>query len=736
MHTVRPQKAGEAAVLKDSCRERLQVRNMDIKKKRAGFAGGLIYMHAAQMVLLLGIMLTRDISLKKGFLPEAAGQLGALAVLLLLTMGYYLFAGKKVRKNESVLFCLLGGAEAVYQIADFLLFTKKVKPGREEIWFWGAGLAVLLVLIAVQVLSEKGTWKFLMTIVIPFRAVIAALGLIRYKNEFLHPKAMIPMFVLMALLLVLFVWTGEKFSLITGCVLAVSQIAASVFVVSKLSKSPSIMQALTGFARGKTEKKILFMLWIAVAVVLAVTVAIQFIKHYEIVGKMLSITAICIFILLYYAIGGIEAEVRDSFGIDVSDAAKHAVYGLFVRTDDPAQKLADAKSYRVAVHREHNAEEVEEAIGKLNEQAGSPMNISYMENLSEVGTAFYEKKVDAVFIERSTATYIDAEFEAKEIAWVFSEETRVIADVSVELKADSQTVNPGGEDDPDADKKDPEPDKTPEKGDLTKVPFVVYVSGIDVYGDIKTKSRSDVNVLVAVNPNTKEIALVTTPRDSYVDIPGKTNEYKDKLTHAGNYGVSYSIATLENLYGVNVDYYIRINFSGVEKVVNLLGGVDVVSLYNFTARHGPYNIKKGVNHFNGAQAVSFARERITVPGGDVTRGKHHIELIKGIFDKVTTTAVLTNYQSLLDAASDNFQTDISTNQLAALAAMQLSDGAEWHFTSYASYGDGSTRICNSYRGGELWVCFLKKDSVDKANELITRVLNGEHISDGEYNYEQ
>lgn len=693
-------------------------------------------MHAAQMVLLLGIMLTRDISLKKGFLPEAAGQLFALAVLILLTIGYYLFAGKKERKNEALLFWLIGGTEAVYQIADFLLFTKKVKPGREEIWFWGAGLAVLLVFIMVQVLSDKGTWKFLMTVVVPFRAVIATLGLIRYKNEFLHPKAMIPMFVLMAVLLVVFVWTGEKFSLVSGCVLAVSQIVASVFVVHKLSKSPSIMQALTGFVRGKTDKKILFAMWIFVAAILVVTVAIQFIKNYEIVGKMLSITAICIFILLYYAIGGIEAEVCDSFGVNVNDAAKNAVYGLFVRMDDPAQNLTDAKNYRVAVHREHNAQEVEEAITKLNEQAGTQMNISYMENLSDVGTAFYERQVDAVFIERSTATYIDSEFEAKEIEWVFSEETRVITDVSVALKAEAQNPDPGNEKKPDDDPPVQDPVKTPDKVDLTQVPFVVYVSGIDVYGDINTKSRSDVNVLVAVNPVTKEIALVTTPRDAYVDIPGKTSEYKDKLTHAGNYGVSYSVATLEQLYGINIDYYVRINFSGVEKVVNLLGGVDVVSLYNFTARHGPYNIKKGVNHFNGAQAVSFARERITLPGGDVTRGKHHIELIKGIFAKITTTAVLTNYQSLLDAVSDNFQTDISTNQIAALAAMQLSDGAEWHFTSYASYGDGGTRICNSYRGGELWVCFLKKDSVNRATELITRVLNGEHIPDDEYKYEQ
>ena len=710
---------------------------MNIKKKRAGFAGGLIYMHAAQMVLLLGIMLTRDISLKKGFLPEAASQLVALTVLMLLTIAYFLLTGKKERKNETTLFWLMAGVEAAYQLVDYILFAKKVKPTKEDLWFWAAGIAVLIVFTVIQIMADKGPWKFLMTVVIPVRAIISTLGLIRYKNEFLHAKVMVPMFLLMALLLVLFVWTGERFSLIVGCMLAVAQIVVTVFTVRKLSKSPSIMQALTGFARGKSEKSILFVFWIVAAILLLITIVLQLIKYYEIVGKMLSITGICLLILLYYSIGGIEAEVRESFGVDVNEAAKNAVYGVFVRMYDPAQKLDDVKSYRIAVHGEHDESEVEEAIAKLNETAGTDLNIIYLDNLSAVGSAFYNKEVDAVFIERSTATYIDADFETKGIAYIFSEETRVIADISVPLK-EKQTPggDPGPGDDPGVDPGIEDPEKKTDKEDLTQTPFIVYVSGIDVYGNIKTKSRSDVNVLVAVNPVTKEIALVTTPRDSYLDIPGKTTEYRDKLTHAGNYGVQYSIATLENLYGINVDYYVRINFSGVEKVVNLLGGVDVVSLYNFTARHGPYDFKKGTNHMNGAQAVSFARERITLPGGDVTRGKHHIELIKGIFAKVTTTAVLTNYQSLLDAVADNFQTDISTNQIAALAAMQLSDGAEWHFTSYASYGDGATKMCNSYRGGELWVCVLKKKSVERATELIRRVLNGDKIPDGEYQYEQ
>ena len=698
-------------------------------------------MHAAQMVLLLGIMLTGNISLKDGFFPEAARHLIALGLLILATFVYFVSSGKKKSKNENEILLFIGGFEVLFLIVDFILFSKKVKLVSDDRRFWVAGLAVLFVYIFVQMISDRNTWKMLMTVLIPLRAVIAIAGFLNYKNEFLHPKAMIPMFLLMALLLVAYIWTGERFSLIAGIALAVFQIVATIAMILKLGKSPNIMQAMTGFMRGRTEKQLLLWIWIAAAVILLITIVIQLIRHYEIVGKMLSVTFICLFLLLKSVIGGVEAEADEAFGVAVNDAAQNAVYGLFVRMADPAQKLQDVSSYRIAVHKEHDEAEVAEAVGKLNNMAGVTLQITYYPNLSEAGEAFYEDRADAVFIERSTATYIDSDFESRGIPWVFSEETRVIADVSVPLKPDIAVAkNPGSQADPDPGK-DPEKTPTPTptripKEDLTTTPFVVYFSGIDVYRDIKTKSRSDVNVLMTVNPKTKEIALVTTPRDAYVDIPGKTTEYRDKLTHAGNYGVSYSVRTLEQLYGVQVDFYVRINFSGVEKVVDLLGGVDVNSLYQFTARHGPYDFKYGMNHMNGSQAVSFARERITVPGGDVTRGKHHIELIKGLFAKVTTTAVLTNYQSLLDAAADNFQTDISTNQIAALAAMQLSDGAQWHFTSYAAYGSGATKLCNSYRGGELWVCLLNKESVDKAAGLMNRVLAGEHIDETEYKYEQ
>ena len=137
---------------------------------------------------------------------------------------------------------------------------------------------------------------------------------------------------------------------------------------------------------------------------------------------------------------------------------------------------------------------------------------------------------------------------------------------------------------------------------VTQNPFTVYISGIDVYGEISQTSRSDVNMLVTVNPQTKEVIMTTTPRDYYVQLPGVSGESRDKLTHAGIYGIQCSIDTLEQLYDIEIDYYVRVNFTTLRNLVDALGGVNVYSEYEFTThyKNGGYEIKKGYN-FHGWQ---------------------------------------------------------------------------------------------------------------------------------------
>jgi LCP family protein required for cell wall assembly len=269
--------------------------------------------------------------------------------------------------------------------------------------------------------------------------------------------------------------------------------------------------------------------------------------------------------------------------------------------------------------------------------------------------------------------------------------------------------------------------------DTTSTPFVVYISGIDVEGPVSTVSRSDVNVLVAVNPVTKQIAMVTTPRDAYVEIPGITDDsnLRDKLTHAGLYGSSceYSIATLEKVYGVNIDYYVRVNFTSVVNIVDLLGGVSVYSAHDFTERWAGKHFNVGYNDVNGREALHFARERYTIEGGDYSRGRNHVELVKAVLNKCMTPAILTNYSALLDEIADNFETNMTKDEIVGIVRMQLGDGASWNYASAAAEdGDGQVlRYTYSYTGSKLYVSILTQESVQKCSYLLEQVLNGEIV---------
>jgi LCP family protein required for cell wall assembly len=269
--------------------------------------------------------------------------------------------------------------------------------------------------------------------------------------------------------------------------------------------------------------------------------------------------------------------------------------------------------------------------------------------------------------------------------------------------------------------------------DTTTTPFVVYISGIDVDGPISTVSRSDVNVIVAVNPVTKQIGMVTTPRDSYVEIPGITDDstLRDKLTHAGLYGngCEYSIATLEKVYGIDIDYYVRVNFTSVVNIVDILGGVSVYSAHDFTERWAGRHFNIGYNDVNGIEALHFARERYTIEGGDYSRGKNHIELIKAVLNKCMTPAILTNYSALLDEVADNFETNMTKDEIVGIVRMQLEDGAAWNYASAAAEdGDGQVlRYTYSYTGSQLYVSILTQESVQKCSDLLEQVLNGEIV---------
>ena len=268
-----------------------------------------------------------------------------------------------------------------------------------------------------------------------------------------------------------------------------------------------------------------------------------------------------------------------------------------------------------------------------------------------------------------------------------------------------------------------------EANKITKEPFVIYLSGVDTRGELTENARSDVNILAAVNPVTKRVALVNTPRDYYVDLAGTSS--KDKLTHAGLYGVETSMETLGNLYGVNVDQYIRINFAGFISIIDALGGVDVYSDQAFTSvgspgYYDPTTFVEGWNHLDGKSALAFARERHAFASGDIQRGINQMKVIDAMLNKIKSPALLMGFSKIMDAASDCFVTSFSQDQISALVRMQLSDFAEWDIESYTVTGTSSSSTkCYSAKGQKLYVMKPDDASVSKAKEMIASVLGGE-----------
>ena len=268
-----------------------------------------------------------------------------------------------------------------------------------------------------------------------------------------------------------------------------------------------------------------------------------------------------------------------------------------------------------------------------------------------------------------------------------------------------------------------------EANKITKEPFVVYLSGVDNRGELTEKARSDVNILAVVNPTTKRVALINTPRDYYVDLAG-TNS-KDKLTHAGLYGVETSMATLGNLYGITVDHYLRINFAGFISIIDAVGGVDVYSDQAFTSvgspgYYDPTTFAEGWNHLDGKSALAFARERHAFASGDIQRGINQMKVIDAMANKLKSPTVLMSFSKLMDAVSDCFVTSLSQEQISALVRMQLGDLANWDIESCSVTGSsGKSSQCYSAKGQSLYVMKPDESSISKAKELIASVLGGE-----------
>ncbi len=258
---------------------------------------------------------------------------------------------------------------------------------------------------------------------------------------------------------------------------------------------------------------------------------------------------------------------------------------------------------------------------------------------------------------------------------------------------------------------------------VTEDPFNVYITGIDTWGNIDKVSRSDVNMIVTINPQTRQILLTSIPRDAYVQL--HSFGQMDKLTHSGIYGVDETLDTVHDWLGVDLNYYVKINFSMVVRLIGAIGGIDVYSDKEFDSSVSKYHYEKGWNHMHGKKALFFARERKSFEKGDAERIKNQQKVMQALIRKITSSKViLTSYTEILEIVSENMTTNLSQRDMAALARMQLRDmDTKWKVRTIRIECDESSGGTYSMgMGRELFIVLPQEDSVEKAKQEIHDVM--------------
>lgn len=307
-----------------------------------------------------------------------------------------------------------------------------------------------------------------------------------------------------------------------------------------------------------------------------------------------------------------------------------------------------------------------EARNQLKEEIN--IKYEYVDKLPDLLQNLTDEECPAIFI--SAASYESMKGENSQL----EQETKIIYTISVAVKSHSRTSHVN----------------------VTKEPFNVLVSGLDITGDISNVSRSDVNMIVTVNPKTKQILLTSIPRDYYINLPKKGA--MDKLTHSGLYGVQETIGAVEDFMGIEINYYVKVNYSTVTKLVDAIGGIDIDSPYSFST-HGmtdKYTFMEGYNHLDGSMALAYSRERQSWVDGDMRRNENQQLIIEAIIKKASSsTTILSDYTSILNAIKGNLETDLSKSDITSLIKMQLGDMADWTIEKQALKGEPASRLCYS-----------------------------------------
>ena len=404
----------------------------------------------------------------------------------------------------------------------------------------------------------------------------------------------------------------------------------------------------------------------------------------------------------------------------------------FVLADDPAKTILDAADYTFGVLGSMDRENTEYAIQEAEKKTENPLKSKEYDSPQSLAEALYSKKVKAIILNQAYVDVLEDEDYPD-----FSTETRVLETVSKETEGviSAEEFIPADE--------------------ICTTPFTVYISGCDQAGKMAKISRSDVNIIATVNPVTKQVILISTPRDYFVQlwVRGKDgdellSEQKDKLTHAGIHvkqeekgkntssGVETSMATLGKLYETDLSIYFRVNFTGFKDIIDALGGIEVDSDVAFTAGwqacsqsdKDSYTFTEGANKLDGGAALAFSRERHAFAAGDRQRGANQMKVIEGVMKKLQSTALLTNYAEVMSSISNSFETNLSSKQIQALVKMQMDDMASWNVLTYSVTGTDAKEYTYSSSSKKAYVMIPDESTVQKAIELVDKVCDGEELT--------
>ena len=425
-------------------------------------------------------------------------------------------------------------------------------------------------------------------------------------------------------------------------------------------------------------------------------------KKFRTFGKILSV----IFSILFSIATGMLFRANGVLDSITGADKKTDIISIYVMATDSAESLSDAAAYNFGILSSLDRENTDKTITDINGNLNTSIAITEFSDTQSLAEALYSGNVQAIILnEAFVSTIEDIQNSDGSYPYMyFTTDTKKLSSKKIVTQIDRTTST-----------------------NVVKEPFMIYLSGIDVAGSISTTSRSDVNIIAVVNPVTYQILLLSTPRDYYVPTT-VSGGVRDKLTHAGRYGVDCSMGTLDMLYDININYYFRVNFTGFTEVIDAVGGITVHSNYDFVTTHGGDHITVGDNYLNGKEALGFARERYAFADGDRQRGRNQMAVITAVINKMASSAILNNYSGLMSGLEGSFETSLSAGDISSLVKFQLDKMPSWNVVSYSVNGPGDSQTTYSAPRFKAWVMQPNETYIQNAKVLINQVMSGEVIN--------